>query len=385
MFSELSNRWKAIQKEMSQAGADGCLVVGNVNLFYVADRVYSGYFYLPLEGQPLFFVKRPIGLEGENVFYVRKPEQITEILDKEGIAQPKALMLELDELPYNEVVRLQSIFQAPQTLNATTALRKVRSIKSEYEIELLRHSGKLHAACYAEVPHLYKKGMTDIDFSIEIERLFRQKGAIGHFRVFGQSMEIFMGSVIAGDNADTPSPYDFAMGGSGMHSSLPVGTNGMVMTSGTSVMVDMGGTFTGYISDMTRVFSIGKLSPLAHKAHQLALEIQNEVENLAKPGVAACELYNMALEKVTKNDLLQYFMGYSQQAGFIGHGIGIQINESPVFAPRSKDVLQDGHIFALEPKFVIPGVGAVGIENSYVVHQNGLEKLTVLNEEIIEL
>ena len=385
MLPELSNRWKALQKEMSRKGADGCLIAGNVNLFYVADRVYSGYFYLPIHGQPLFFVRRPVGLNGQQVYYIRKPEQIIEILDKEGISLPQRIMLEIDELPYNEVVRLQSIFLPEQTLNATTTLRKIRSIKSEYETGLLRFSGRQHAACYAEIPNLYKPGMTDIDFSIEIERLFRQKGAIGHFRVFGQSMEIFMGSVIAGENADNPSPYDFAMGGSGLHNSLPVSSNGTIMTSGTTVMVDMGGTFTGYISDMTRVFSIGRVTPIAYKAHQVALEIQSDIEALAKPGVATCDLYNLAIEKVKKHELLPYFMGYSQQAGFIGHGIGIQINESPVLAPRSKDVLKEGHIFALEPKFVIPGIGAVGIENSFVVNKDGIEKLTLLDEEIIEL
>jgi len=385
MIQELGSRWKTIQKEMARKSADGCLIGGNVNLFYVADRVYSGYFYLPAKGNPLFFVKRPVGLKGENVFYIRKPEQIAEILIKEGVALPQTLMLELDELPYNEVIRLQSVFIPEQTLNATATLRKVRTIKSAYEIDLLRHSGNLHAACYAEVPGLYKPGMTDLDFSIEIERLFRQRGALGHFRVFGQSMELFMGSVLAGDNADNPSPYDFAMGGGGLHNSLPVSVNGKVMTPGTTIMVDMGGTFTGYISDMTRVFSIGKVAPLAYKAHQVALEIQSDIEATAKPGIATCDLYNAAIEKVKKFDLLSYFMGYSQQAGFIGHGIGIEINESPVLAPRSKDVLKEGHIFALEPKFVIPGTGAVGIENTFVVGSNGIEKLTVLNEDIIQL
>ncbi len=385
MLPELSHRWKAIQKEMTRKGADGCLLADNVNLFYVADRVYSGYFYLPKEGNPLFFVKRPIGLEGENVFYIRKPEQIAEILLQQGIALPQALMLELDEMPYNDIVRLQFIFRPTETLNATTAVRSVRAIKSEYEIGQMRHSAQLHAACYAGVPKLYKPGMTDIDFSIEIERLFRQQGALGHFRVFGQSMELFMGSVIAGDNADNPSPYDFAMGGGGLHNSLPVSTNGSVMTPGATVMVDMGGTFSAYMSDMTRVFSIGRVSPLAYKAHQVALEIQSDIEAVAKPGVATCDLYNRAMELVKKHELIPYFMGHSQQAGFIGHGIGIQINEQPVLAPRSKDELKEGHIFALEPKFVIPKVGAVGIENSFVVHKTSIEKLTILNEEIVEL
>jgi Xaa-Pro aminopeptidase len=198
-------------------------------------------------------------------------------------------------------------------------------------------------------------------------------------------MEIFMGSVLAGSNAEKASPYDFAMGGAGMHNSLPVGYNDTKLTNGMAVMVDMGGTFTGYITDMTRIFSIGKLSDLAYKAHQASIEIHHEIAMLAKPGVATADLYNLAFTKSEKYNLKEYFMGYNQQAGFVGHGVGIEINESPVLSPRSKDILIPGHVFALEPKFVIPGTGAVGIENTFVVNATGIENITTLNEEIVEL
>ena len=79
------------------------------------------------------------------------------------------------------------------------------------------------------------------------------------------------------------------------------------------------------------------------------------------------------------------FMGHRQKAGFIGHGVGIELNEAPVFAPRSKDILAEGMVFALEPKFVIPQVGAVGIENTFVVTASGIEKLTQCEEEILPL
>lgn len=77
---------------------------------------------------------------------------------------------------------------------------------------------------------------------------------------------------------------------------------------------------------MSRVFSLGKVSVLAYRAHQTALEIQSDIEATACPGVSTAGLYNRALEKVKHNKLTPYFMGYHQQAGFIGHGIGIQIN-----------------------------------------------------------
>ena len=78
-------------------------------------------------------------------------------------------------------------------------------------------------------------------------------------------------------------------------------------------------------------------------------------------------------------------MGHTQKAGFIGHGVGIEVNEAPVLAPRSKDVLVENQVIALEPKFVIPHVGAVGIEDTYVVTPDGLQAITSAPVDIAQL
>ena len=124
----------------------------------------------------------------------------------------------------------------------------------------MRLSGVKHAAVYNRVTHVYREGMSDDELSIELEAIARRLGSLGLFRIFGSSMEIFMGSVLAGDNADEPSPYDFAMGGAGMNGSLPVGANGTILRPGMTVMVDLGGNFTGYMTDMTRVFVVRELT-----------------------------------------------------------------------------------------------------------------------------
>lgn len=385
LAKELKLRWDKIQQNMSDVHADGLLICDNVNLYYVSGRIFRGYCYIPVKGEPIFFVRRPLGLNGTQVVYIRKPEEIGEYLQKNGIAFPDKLLLESDSISYSDYKRYETIFTPKEVLNGTALLRRCRSIKTPYEIDLIRRSGELHAKAYETIPSLYRKGMTDVEFSIEFEHECRKLGSLGIFRIFGQSMEIFMGSVLAGDNADTPSPYDFAMGGAGLDVSLPVGCNGTVLTEGMSLMVDMGGNFTGYMTDMTRTYAIGSVQELALKAHETSIAIHQAIAAKARPGVAAKDLYELAAEMANHAGLSDYFMGHRQKAGFIGHGVGIEINEAPVLAPRSRDILAEGMVFALEPKFVIPGTGALGIENTYVVTADGVEKLTIFEEELISL
>lgn len=385
LAKELKLRWDKIQQNMSDIHADGLLICDNVNLYYVSGRIFRGYCYIPVKGEPIFFVRRPLGLNGTQVVYIRKPEEIGEYLQKNGIAFPDKLLLESDSISYSDYKRYETIFTPKEILNGTALLRRCRSIKTPYEIDLIRRSGELHAKAYETIPSLYRKGMTDVEFSIELEHECRKLGSLGIFRIFGQSMEIFMGSVLAGDNADTPSPYDFAMGGAGLDVSLPVGCNGTVLTEGMSLMVDMGGNFTGYMTDMTRTYAIGSVQELAMKAHETSIAIHQAIAAKSRPGVAAKDLYELAAEMANHAGLSDYFMGHRQKAGFIGHGVGIEINEAPVLAPRSRDILAEGMVFALEPKFVIPGTGALGIENTYVVTADGVEKLTIFEEELISL
>ena len=385
LIGDLKLKWDHMQQAMQKINAGGCLLTVDVNLYYTTGRIYSGYFYLPAEGAPWFFVKRPNGLTGDHVEYIRKPEQMAELFASHGLEMPEKLLLEADELTYNDYIRLQKIFNPKETGNATAMMRELRRIKTPYEIEMFRISAERHAKTYAEIPECFRPGMTDLEFQYEIERRMRQNGSIGLFRAFGANMDIFMGSILAGENAEAPSPFDFALGGGGIDASCPLGANGTTLKEGTAVMVDMAGNYTAYMTDMTRVFSVGRLPELAYRAHQTALLIESEIENIARPGTPCAELYEIAAKITEKQGLGAYFMGTKQQAKFVGHGIGIQINELPVLTPRSKDRLEPNMVFALEPKYVIPGVGAVGIENSFLVTETGLEKITQFTEDIIQL
>lgn len=385
MENELELKWRRIQQAMRQEEADGCLLTMNMNLYYVSGQVFNGYFYLPAEGRPYWFVKRLTVPETNQVHVIRKPEQMPELFRDLNLAMPRKLLLEEDELSYNECIRLQHVFRAEATGNASALIRHIRMIKTPWEIEQMRISARKHEAVYREIPACYRPGMRDIELQIEIEKRMRVHGSLGYFRAFGSNMDIFVGSLLAGENAGEPSPFDFALGGTGMHASGPLGANGTLLEEGTTVMADMSGNYTAYQTDMTRVFSIGKLPDRAYRVHRVALEIQARMERAAKPGVPCAELYRDALAMAGQEGLEDCFMGTHLQAKFVGHGVGLEINELPVLTTRSKDILQPGMTFAFEPKFVLAGIGAVGIENTFLVTDSGVEKMTLLDENIIEL
>lgn len=365
---------------MEKAGIEAILIADNANKYYLTGRVYAGYIYVPSRGLPVYFVRRPVELDGDGVVYIRKPEEITESI---GMSAPANIGLELDVLPYSTAVRLSKIFPGSELVNASPALRSTRAVKPPLALRMLRESGAKQTRVYKRIPGLFHEGMSDYELQVSIEHISRLEGCLGQFRISGDSMELYMGNILAGENADAPCPYDFAMGGAGMDPSLPVGANGTLITPSTTVMVDINGNYNGYMTDMTRVFALGDLDPLALKAHQCSIDIHRALEAMMRPGTPAKELWETAAQIVEAAGLKAYYMGHRQHAGFIGHGVGIEINELPVIAPRSRDIILENNVIALEPKFVIPKTGAVGIENTYIVHADSVECITNAPEEII--
>lgn len=382
---EQQTRIGKIKAAMLEQGIEAALISSNASLYYLTGRVFSGYaLILASAAEPYYFVKRPVHLLAETAISIRKPEGIPGELKVRSISLPQVVGMELQRLTYAMAMRLGKALEC-QMADVSPALAAARACKTDAEIEKMRLSGLKQERVYRQIPRIYVPGMTDCGLQIEIERISRLEGCLGQFRVQGDDMEIYMGNVLAGDNADAPSPYDFAMGGAGMDPSLPVGANDTPIRPGMSVMVDVNGNYTGYMTDMTRTFTLGQIDEKARYAHQVSIDIFHAIQQAARPGVEAKALYELALEMATAAGLEDYFMGHRQHAGFVGHGVGIEINELPVIAPRSRDVLAVGNAIALEPKFVIPGIGAVGIENTYIVTDKGMECITNAPEDLVSL
>lgn len=372
-----------IRTALQYYNLEAVLIGANANVYYSTGRFFRGYIYVTQKNETLWFVIKPQVYEKEeNVIEIRKPEEIPSILTDKNLSSPKSIGLEINDLVYSDILRLKALFPDAEIGNGSAVLKQARMTKTQWEINEMKIDGHKQAKVYGEVKESYRPGMSDLQLQIEIEKNLRLEGALGVSRVAGNLMEINLGSVISGDNADNPGPYEFTMGGEGVNPALPVGANDSKIREGHAVMIDMNGAFNGYQTDMTRVWARGKLPELALKAHQCSIDILRSLEKMALPGIPVKALYEEAMRIVDTAGLKEFFMGHRSQVGFIGHGVGIQLNELPVVTARSKDILEKNVTIALEPKFVIPHVGAVGVENTYVVKEEGLENLTVFPEEI---
>lgn len=382
---DLKLRCSKVQEGMRGEGLDAILISTNLNNLYLSGGVFTGFTYLKAQDAPLFFPRREAGVRGERVYAIRKPEQIPEILMDLGAGVPERVGLEAGTISHSTWLRLSALFPGAELRDCTGVLGDARAVKTPYEITLMKKTGSRHAMVIQQFPSVYEQGMTDQQWMIEMTGLMLKAGSLGIFRVAGESMEAFMGTVLAGDNGGAVSPYDFALGGAGMHASYPVGQCGVKLQKGMTVMADIAANFYGYLTDCSRIFSIGRIAQRAVDAHRLSMEIHAAIAAAGVPGAACEELYEQALRMAAEGGFADCFMGGTQKARFIGHGTGLVINEQPVIGARSTAVLQEGMCIALEPKFCIPGTGAVGPEDTYLVTSQGLRSITPCQQDIVEI
>jgi Xaa-Pro aminopeptidase len=195
--------------------------------------------------------------------------------------------------------------------------------------------------------------------------------------------ELFYGHIMAGPSAAIPSFLSSPTGGPGVSQAIAQGPGFMTIQKHQPVLVDYVFAWMGYLSDNTRIFSIGELPDELIKAHQAMLDIHAMIKKEAKPGVKAGDLYEMATEMAERLGYGEHFMGVGdQKIRFVGHGIGLELDEYPFLAKGQKMALEEGMAIAVEPKLIFPGKGVVGIENTHVVGKDGLIQLTVADEQI---
>lgn len=388
--AELEFRCKKLQEQMLANALDAVIIIQNADLFYFTGTVQSGNLYVPASGQPLYMVRKDAGrarMESglKEVLPFKSMKDIPVILKQFGYLAPERIGLELDVLPVNIFERYQAVYPNAVFSDATPLIRSVRMIKSHYEIHLLKDAADQLDLVHRHAGEIIRAGMTDLDVAAELEYFARKNGHQGLIRMRGFNSDIYFGQIFSGVDSAVPSFIDSPLGGMGLNPSFGQGAGLKRIEPHDPVIIDLAGCVDGYLSDQTRVFSIGEPSARMRKAYEDMVDIQSLMLDTAEAGMSCGALYDICYRRAVDLGYADSFMGaIGSQVSFIGHGLGVEIDEFP-FIARGFDqmVLETGMVFAFEPKVVFPGEGAIGIENTFYLSNEGLKRLTHSSDELV--
>ncbi len=395
---EWSDRVRGLQAKLASAGMAGCLVTQNVGIYYFTGSMQAGYVFVPTDGEPTFYVRRSLvrALEESKIrttellSFRAFGEQLREDYPQsfpasEGGDRP-LIGSDLDVMPAQLYLKLGEAIPSARIVDASALLRTVRSAKSAYEIDRIENAAEAVAAALEEGLAALTPGMTELELMAIIEQATRRRGHIGLLRMRGYNQEIMTGIVSAGEAAAEPSYFDGPAGGRGLSPAAPKSVSRRPIGRDEPILLDLGCCIDGYVIDQTRTAVIGTLSPELEAAYRVSEEILRGAERLLRPGTPPERIYVQALETAAEAGLAGHFMGFGKdQVKFLGHGIGLEIDEWPVLARGFRDPLEPGMTLAVEPKFTFPGQGVVGIENTYLVTENGCRTHTKSPEKLYVL
>ena len=376
--------------------AQGLLVFSRLNIYYFSCSFVSGVFWLPLNGDPVLFCRRgderaKIESPVNHIYSFKSYRDIETIISDLGSSFPETAAAEMNGLSWALSNSLTKHLSIRQFIPADKVIGMCRAKKSEWELKILREAGAKHAKCLTKLlPPFLHAGISELEISHKISELFFSEGHGGILRMENYGEEVFLGHVSVGDSANYPSVFNGPVGLRGVHPATPyMGSSEVKWTVDKPLIIDVGFTLAGYITDKTQVYSLDNTNNLpvsAMKAHNFCIDLQAEIAELLRPGALPSEIWSHCLEKVKRSGWSDGFMGWGKnKVFFVGHGIGLAIDEYPIIAKGFDLPLEEGMTLAIEPKISIPGLGMVGVENTFEVTTDGGKCLTGEKFDIITI
>lgn len=385
---EIHARIGLLQERLAADGVDVAFLVQNADLFYFTGSIQQGVLCVPANDAPVYFVRRVYerALEEaavEHIVRISSPREIPAYFVKKKVPFG-TVGFELDVLPVLTFQRFCQLFPDSRTVDVSRPIREIRAVKGRSEVEVMRACGRNLAGLLSHAGGEIRAGVTETELGGLLQGRAIAAGHTTITRMRAWNQEVGLGCVISGDDAAIPSYPDFPTAGKGSGPFVPVGQGHRRFRNNEPILVDLMWAQDGYLVDMARTYVIGDLPEKMLIAYDMAVKVMRAIEAGIRPGAAAGDLYDIGLEVASGSPFAENFMGApGYNVKFIGHGVGIEADEFPFIAKGSESVLTSGMTFALEPKFVFPSQGAVGLENTYLVTESGFEKLTLMDEGVI--
>ncbi len=376
-MTEHQTRVVRYQQALAERGLAGALLLNAVDVFYLTGTGQNAALHVPATGEPVLLVRKSFArAKAESGIPDVRPFPSSKDLAATLGAKGK-IGVAFEAVPQGTLDFWRKSLPGAELVDAGAILRDQRQVKSASELATMREGAARMCGVFADIPRFLRAGMRELDLSAEVEYRLRKAGNEGSPRLRAFNAHFFVGLALAGEGATAPGAFDGPVVGAGLSAAYAGGASERVVREGDPVIVDFTSVHGGYVVDMTRIAVVGALAPELVRAFDVARAIQDELARNLRPGVPCVELWEHARAMAEQAGLGDRFMGPpGDQARFVGHGVGLELDELPVLAPGFKAPLREHQTIAIEPKFVFPGQGAVGIENTFLVTAAGGEKLT---------
>ncbi len=381
-LSELNmrlNRFRAIMDARNPEW-ELSVIFNKINLYYFTGTMQEGMLLIPRNKEAVLWVRRNYDRAiHESLFPAIKPMESFRDAAAVSGAIPATVHVENEFVPVAFMKRFQKYFPFREALSLDAEIAAIRSVKSRYELDIMIKSGELHRIVLEErVPKLLHEGMSEVDLAGDLYVQMLKEGHHGVIRFGMLDTEVAIGHIAFGESSLYPTSFNGPGGGYGIGPAVPLlGNRNRKLAKGDLVFIDIGFGLEGYHTDKTLIYIYGKEPDKEVLSEHLAcVDIQNRLAEQLKPGAIPSVLYENIMNSLSPA-FLKNFMGFgNRQVKFLGHGIGLVIDEIPVIAKGFDMPLEENMVLALEPKKGIAHVGLVGIENTFIVTPEGGKCIT---------
>jgi len=375
-INELTARLSRLRGAMSAQYPDWSMILleNKIDLYYFTGVMPEGLFVVT-PNEAILFVRRPYEQTvTESRWNDIRPMKSFRVLAQTFSSIPEMVYVTAKTLTLQKVKLLQKYLPFSDTVAIDTILADLRSIKSEYELDCMRRAGKIHQRVIEEVaPTLFRPGICEARLCSEICTALIREGAMGISRFQQPAAEDVLGIASFSENSLRASALDSPSGTIGTCIAMKsIGSSERLLREGDVILLDIPSGYRGYHTDKSIAFFFGSLSQSKdgeriRAAHEQCIELERQAASLLTPGAVPAEIY----EKLCNSVDVSFRDGFMNGCKFIGHSIGLFMDESPALANGFQKPLRAGMTFAVEPKIALPGVGLIGTENTYEIVADG--------------
>ncbi|MCX7857025.1 MAG: Xaa-Pro peptidase family protein [Deltaproteobacteria bacterium] len=378
---EVERRIQRLKALMDEKRLDGSFFHYKVDYYYLSGTMQDALLFVPLYEEPILFVKREISrakIESplRNIVGVDSYSEV-----KKYLPPLKRVGVEIDIVPFQEVIRLKELLGNPEIYDSSLLIKQLRKKKSTFEINLLEKAAEIQKKVYSYIPHVLTEGISEIELGGILEAYAKKLGHEGILRMRSLNYEPYSWHILSGESGSVVSQAESPMGGYGLSPAFPVGASFRKIKRNEPIVIDFGICYYGYHVDQTRIFAIGNIPKKFLDAHKVCIEIQNAILEQIPNGTRSKDLFDIGRKIAEKYGYRDCYLGYDPyKVRFVGHGVGLELSELPYIAQRHEYPIEEGSVFAIEPKMVFKGEGSCGIENT-VVFSSGKVRIITDNDQ----